>query len=349
MKRKTIILLLIVLMFASVLGGTSFAANYIPPTNPTGDTTVTVTKTLEGITNPVSVTFGYQVTAAEGNPAAVSGTLPLTASIVFNNAAPNEDDEVIGTTEVDFAGLSFPKVGDYKFIISEVSTTNSTLYPISNDKYYLYVSVRNGEGDTLVATVAQQGILTTDETQTKVDVVYPSPVNLTYITVEKRVTGNMADKTEYFKFKVNIEGGNTGDTYTIIGQDTNVTYNGSTFAAPTTYTVGQDNYVYLQHGQTATIGLYKNSIPQIPVNVKYSFVEQDASTYETYVDGSTTKSKTSAEKTTVLTAANNKTTFVNNKEEATFTGVVVTIAPYVAVVAIAALGIVVVKKSKRRD
>ena len=49
---------------------------------------ITLTRTVSGVTNPVTNTFTYTMTADSNNPGTVTG-MPSPIQIVFNNTAPN--------------------------------------------------------------------------------------------------------------------------------------------------------------------------------------------------------------------------------------------------------------------
>lgn len=172
--------------------------------------------------------------------------------------------------------------------------------------------------------------------------------SLTNISVTATVSGNMADVDEYFKVKVIING-ETGDTYTITGQDSTVNYKGSTITPSTTYRVGEDNYVYLKHGQTITIG-NDGTDNQIKSGITYQFIEQDAEEYITSVNSSSTDSKDTGVLTTTSEDNENNNTFLNKYERSTLTGIMVTVLPYIIIVALALGGIAyMIIRSRKND
>ena len=126
----------------------------------------------------------------------------------------------------------------------------------------------------------------------------------------------MASLNKYFKYKV-IIGGNTGDTYTISGQDSSITYNGTTITPSTTYTVGSDNYIYLKHGQTITIGDSATDDSILP-GANYSVVEEDATDYDTYINESSTNNKSTG--TLEINNKLNQVDYLNEKSGLVPTG-----------------------------
>lgn len=319
-------------------------------------TTWTITRHVNDVTNPVTATFNYTVTAASTNPATVDLT-GVAPTVVFNAAAPT-NGTATQTGTLDLSNVVFSEVGDYEFTISETSVTPAGSYPLDSDVYHVYVSVRYKvdtnnvpDNDVLIATLVEQAHKNSGTT--KEAIVFESSPVRTAIEISKSVTGNLASTSEYFKILVNIAGGTNGDTYAITGQS----YTGT--GVQSVYTVGQTNYVWLKHNETVTIGkttVNSKDVYQLPVDVDYALTEQDATDYKTYIDASTTDNKaTSGKKTAELDVdaqsgavsipAANKTSFKNNKESDVITGIFISILPFVVLVAMAAAGIYAVRKT----
>lgn len=342
LKKSIIVALFAILLLSTILGGT-YAATPVTISGTDTPHSLTITRNVKDVTNNVTNVFGYTITADSGNPLGATNE-PTTATVTFNNVAPDSiTHKATQTSVVDFTGATYTKVGDYKYILQETSSTDTTTYPVMPTEYEMYVSVRyavNDQGQQTGALVATLiGQVTVKGDKTKTDIVYPNESVFTNITISKNVTGNMADQEEYFKFKL-VVNGNTGDKYVIAGQDATVTYNNASVITNAEYTVGGgDQYVYLKHGQTITIGKL-GSLNQIKVGAKYQLIEQDADTYKTYINSSSTDSKDSGELTTVeiKNVTDNKISVVNNKEETTLTGVFIDMAPYIAIIVVAVLG-----------
>ena len=152
------------------------------------------------------------------------------------------------------------------------------------------------------------------------------------IKISKTVEGNMADNTEYFKVKVIING-TSGHKYTISGQS----YTGT--GKQTTYTVGSDNYIFLKHGETITIG-DGASDNKINTGVVYS-IQEDANDYETYINGSSSNNKSSGSLTTSTTSNTNTVTIKNVKTQTVTTGIVKTIVPGFMIIILVMIGIII--------
>lgn len=299
--------------------------------------TVTITKNVTNVTNPVTNTFGYTIDADSNNPATVTG-FPSTASIAFDNEEPTSGTATKSTT-IDFASAKFTKVGDYKFKITETSSSDQTNYPKDTAYYYLFVSVRFDADDTdgtkMTATVASSGVKNSDSaTGTKVPVIFTTQPDFTNISISKTVTGNMGDKSEYFDVKVKVPG-TTGTKYTVSG--------GTNTSNPATINAGTETTLKIKHGETITIGL-SGTTKQIPVGVDYTVAETAPKGYTTKIDNA---EKATTTKTTVKDPASNATAIVNNYEAATLTGVFLNVMPYVVIAAAVIILIAMVRRSSK--
>ena len=336
-KIITILMLIAILSMSLFISTVNAAATVSSPG------TVTVTRNVTGVTNNVTNTFGYTIEAdTEYNPAAVTN-FPTSASIAFSNVAPTAGTATASTT-VDFSSAVFTKVGDYRFKITETSSTDASKYPTDNSYYYLYVSVRYAANDTdgtnMVATVAASGIKnSTADNGTKQAVVFEASPIFTNISISKSVTGNMGDKSAYFDVTVTVPG-DTGATYAVSG--------GSHADNPATIAAGTATTLKIKNGETIIIGS-SSGTNQIPVGVNYTVAETAVQGYTTSID---TVEQSTITKTTVQAAASNATAIVNNYDAATLTGVFLNIMPYVVIAAAVVILFAMVRRSskhKRED
>ncbi len=336
-------------LFAMILGMSAMTVDAATTTiaTSTGNTatTWTITRNVNDVTNPVTNTFTYTVTQANTNPASV--TLPSTnPTVVFNNVSPNASGVATATGTIDLSSVVFDAVGDYEFIVTETASTNATAYPLDAKEYHIFVSVRynvdanNVPDGTKNATMIVQPTLSGSKVS---GLVFETDTELTYITLSKGVTGNLADIDEYFAFTVSLPG-TAGDTYTISGAHST---DGSTTVNSSTYTVGTTTTIYLKHGQSVTIGL-NGTLNEMPINESYTITETGATDYKTYIDGSTTDAKTTT-KTTVATndsnfSTNNATSYINNYQSDVLTGIFINILPFIILIGLAVIGIYINKK-----
>ena len=251
----------------------TFAAATTPTWN-TGSS-ATIIRNIENAYGTINNTFGYTITADGSNPAGAANA-PSAPSIVFNDTYTT-----IGTasksTTLDFSNMTFERVGDYSYTITESSSTNSAIYPVdSTNSYTATVSVRNN--DTLTGYVAS--LYVKDASDDKLDnisgddsgFVYSSTPAYTNIQVSQTVSGNTADPEKCFEYTFAVS---TSDSYTL---DTSSTCTNSS-------TIKNGDTIRLKHNDTATIGLVGNN-SQIPVGTTYSFTKADAAEgYTTTIDG----------------------------------------------------------------
>ena len=309
--------------------------------------TFTITRTVNKVTNPVTNTFTYTIAPDASNPSGGATGVPASATVVFNNQAPDAQSKVATQTgTIDLSGVTFSKVGDYKFKVTETASTDAINYPIdSTDQYTIQVSVRFDTANPtqkVVTINARSGEGATSTKLSEANLPFTSESQLSFIDIAKTVTGNMGDVEEYFKVKVTITNCPTGDTYKITGQS----YTGTGVQTVYNCAQGAENFVWMKHNETITIGK-DGTDGQIPTGLTYNFVEQDATDYKTYINGSSTDQKASGNLTI---AATNSNTIVNNFDRDTLTGVFLRILPYVVIIAIAVAGIVymVVKNNKQK-
>lgn len=315
---------------------------------------IIVSREVTGVKNYVDTSFNYSLVADENNPAVVdvSSSTPRT---LYVSSQPDNTNKATGSMSINFASYVFSELGDYKFILSEISSADEDNYPVDTEHvYYIYVSVRN----ELVAGVPTGNLKATLLTQVrdhdegaKTSALFTSEVVRTRLELSKNVTGNLANTEEYFKFLVTING-RTGDQYTVNGQDNSVTYGGTTLTTSSAYIVGDEGMeVYLRHGQTLTIGLGDDDLNEIPINAEYTIEEIGAADYSTTVDGEDGKS-TPTKLAAVLLAngdlpTDNQTNFVNHKESAVLTGVTLAIIPAAILIVAMFVGAVAMHKMKK--
>ena len=312
-----------------------------------------ITRAVHGVTNHVNNTFGYSVTQDPSNPAIIDG-FPTEFEIELDgNPDENGNVEMYGGPVL--SDYEFTALGDYKFIVREVSSQDAVNYPVDSEKeYYFYVSVRNkldNDGKPTgeyVATMAEQ--VRDHDTGDKMSAIFESSAQRSRIAVTNTVSGNLANVDDYFKYKVIINGANNGDEFTIYGQDELVNYGGATVATVNSLTIDDtDDYIYLKHGQTVYIG-YDGENNELPIGLTYSLVEVDANGYVQYVDdvaGDTSETKTV---NVDSDASSNKVDFLNHKEGNVLTGIIINTAPYVFAIGTVGtiLAVVYVNKRKQR-
>ena len=172
---------------------------------------------------------------------------------------------------------------------------------------------------------------------------YTNTYDTSNLTFSKTVSGNQASRDKYFAFTVTISEAVPGTVYTVDLRKADATSgtNAATIAANagktnvSELTVGEDRTVtqtfYLQHGQEITIkGLAKDTV--------YS-VTENAEDYKPTIPDNASGTIASAD----VTAA-----FTNTRSGVIPTGVLLTVAPFAAIMAVGAVGIIVMVGKKRK-
>lgn len=306
---------------------------------------ITITKNVTSVTSNVNATFYYKVSEVRSDNPAEIGGITEDFFIKFDNVKPEDNIASISKT-LDLSSLSFSKVGDYYLKICEVSSSDENVYPISNKCFYPLVMVRNELNNNvptgnLVATL----LSTVSDGENKTDAVFETRP-MSYITINNNVTGDMADRDEYFKFKIKI---NSNDLENIVikNQDASVIYNGEEVITSSTYNANVDNYIYLKHGQSVTIGSSDKN--QIPAGLSYVIEEMDHENYKTYINDSTSNNKLLEVSMLSNVDSENVQNFVNNYESITFTGIFTNIVPYIILLLIGIALFVLTRKKYENE
>lgn len=309
-----------------------------------GVANATLTKKLvvaEGIA-PQSMTFNFtvgdgQADTAKSVKAGIVGNGFVQPSVTFSKTG--DDQYTANTYSQDFTmdlvkllGANFNKVGKYAYTISE----NDTKIPgITKDNRTLkmIITVVNKTSENLdyntgygyyVGLFNQDGSKVDDFTNT---------YNAYNLTVEKVVKGNFADLNDPFTFNITLskdanKDNNYAGAIVTVSDSTNPANNASWAIDGTTRTIT------LKHKQTATIS-------NLPVGVTYTVTE-------TRTDGWVYDTKGEVETATAINADKNEVTITNEHEGTPDMGVVLDNAPYIAMLAIVAIGGVALMLNKRR-
>lgn len=309
-----------------------------------GVANATLTKKLvvaEGIA-PQSMTFNFtvgdgQADTAKSVKAGIVGNGFVQPSVTFSKTG--DDQYTANTYSQDFTmdlvkllGANFNKVGKYAYTISE----NDTKIPgITKDNRTLkmIITVVNKTSENLdyntgygyyVGLFNQDGSKADDFTNT---------YNAYNLTVEKVVKGNFADLNDPFTFNITLskdanKDNNYAGAIVTVSDSTNPANNASWAIDGTTRTIT------LKHKQIATIS-------NLPVGVTYTVTE-------TRTDGWVYDTKGEVETATAINADKNEVTITNEHEGTPDMGVVLDNAPYIAMLAIVAIGGVALMLNKRR-
>lgn len=304
-------------------------------------TSVDVTKTVttDGNTYAPNTTFNFSVATAgageyDGNVvyAGVEGGLTAESGATFSPSgdAPAASYEAKGSLDVDVS--VFEKPGVYHYTVTEAAGTYSGItYDNSSYDVYVYVYVdENNEmyvGDVVsVKNGTKTGLAFTND--------YGKDNDGTHdLKVTKTIQGNQAVIDKKFDFTVQING-TAGEWYKVVVKEN------STAAGTESKIVSGAAAVTYQITNGGSIQIYGLSDDDT-----YTVVETAANEdgYKTTIDGSAT---TDGKATGVVTKDGTVISYVNAKNAVTPTGVIMTVAPYVLIVA--AAGVLAVLFLRRR-
>ena len=321
-----------------------------------------------------TVAPGTAIAATENRVAVLAGIgTPTIADVTFaptdstTAGLPSDTDTATAglqyatqTAKVDFSGISFTEPGIYRYIVTETATTNQG---VTNDESAtrtldVYVTDNDGAlevssyvlhtGTDAPAAGTDKGSADVSNTGDKLgdkSAGYTNTYDTSNLTFSKTVSGNQASRDKYFAFTVTIRGAVAGTVYDVdlTKADVNISANpndattciGNAVTQPQRLTVPADGTVtqvfYLQHGQEITIkGLAKGT--------EYAVTENPEDYKQTAPDN--------ASGTIVsedVTAA-----FTNTRSGVIPTGVLLTVAPFAAIMAVGAVGILVMVGKKRK-
>lgn len=314
----------------------------------------TLTKKLmvaEG-TAPQKMTFNFTVSgrdadAAKGAKAGTLGKDFTTQPSVTLEKTGNEQfttsttaySQTFSIDLVKLLGDNYNKVGKYAYTISE----NETKIPgITKDshEYEMIVTVVNKEKDNLTSDTGYGYFVGMyDADGNKVPAEFTNTYNSYSLEVEKTVKGSFGDLNDIFTFYITLgkEAGKDDNyaTATVKVSDTSNPANNASWTIG-----GGQQTITLKHGQTATIS-------NLPVGVTYTVTEK-----KTNDDGSawvyTTTGEATAEANKTIAAGDNKVEIVNEHQGTPDMGVILDNAPYIALLAIVAIGGVALMLNKRR-
>ncbi len=332
--------------------------------------TITKTVTTDGNTYAPNTTFNFEVTPGTGkddeqdNLAApdevvvypgVADGLRVEGEAVF---APDSRDGALPSEEytnniakIKIDSTVFKNPGVYHYQVSEVIPQDEDKYEgIKYDesvKDLLVYVVRNNDG-----TFAVDGVIEVKDGQKvgqgtgvsftnnygKHDPNQPGSDTTHDITVTKEVTGNQGDQSKVFNFAISVTPASEGEIYKLVkisnGTETFVQAIGAT---------DMDVIVGLKSGESVKIyGLSEND--------SYSITETDANQdgYTTTATGDNVNDDQTGSAGR-LDADNKAATVTNARNISTPTGIILTFAPYILMVAAAGVLAVMFLRKKREE
>lgn len=302
---------------------------------------------------------GEGILAGVGNPtigqAVFTSTDTVTRGLPTDSQGTTTSGKAYATKQVtvDFSGITFPALGIYRYTITEDSSP-TTDFTVDTTSRTLDVSVGYDDNDALVilgyTLHTGTGATPTDPQQKSNG--FTNNFSSHTLKLEKQVTGNQGDRNKYFTFTVAISDAVAGTTYAVdlTHADENPTIGTESKTNAKNLTVENDGSVtatyYLKHNQYIVIyGLTDNT--------KYTITEtkDNGDTYTTsYTIDSDQPVKADDTGLQNMSSANHAVTFTNEKEGNVPTGILLETAPYIVLVAVVAVGLVLLAlTSKRRS
>lgn len=278
---------------------------------------------------PLSVTM----TPAAGQTYTANPNTPYTAEFSFDL--------------VKLLGKNSTKLGKYAYTITEVDPRLPGITK-DNDALNMVVSVVNADKDNPDGSQYAYYVALRKGTATeKAEGKFNNDYETNSLTLSKKVKGNFGDLGETFTFYVTFNKGDATKDYTDIlfdkhGDGITITEkNGG--AAATALTYGKDYAVTLKHGQYV-------QFTNIPNGVTYTIAEDTTKADWQYtVSLGSNPSVALSNATTEGTVSENATvTFINDHQGTPDMGVVLDNAPYIAMLAVVAIGGVALMLNKRR-
>lgn len=309
----------------------------------------TLTKKLvvaEG-TAPQKMTFDFTVSGreADANKGAKAGTVgrefTTQPSVTFEKTG---DEQFTKSTYsqgfsidlVKLLGDNYNKVGKYAYTISEDDTKIPGITKDAHE-YEMIVSVVNKQKENLDGNTGYGYYVAMYNSEgTKVPAEFSNTYNSYSLKVEKTVKGDFGDLNQEFTFVITLDKAK--------GMDNNyanaTVYSTNTANKDSAWTWTADGKaqkeVTLKHNQYAIIS-------NLPVGETYTVTEKDADA-EGWVYTTTGEVETA----TAINAEKNEVTIINDHKGVPDMGVVLDNAPYIAMLAIVAIGGVALMLNKRR-
>lgn len=360
---------MIAVAFALCLGTASpaFAAN-----TPAQGGTMTFKKYLvmDANANVPNVTFKFTIepgaaqSASAGGLAIYAGVGAPTVSTAIFGASDDTTEGIPGnigdTTHkyvekaviIDFDGISFDKLGIYRYTITEEASshdgiTNDTARTRTLDVYVTYAD--NSSSALKVSRyVLYKG--TEDQSEEAKSDGFTNEYATNNLTLKKQVTGNQGDRDKYFEFTVSITGAAAGTVYgvNLDNADKTPTVGDQSKNNPDTLTVGEGGSVlgtfYLKHGQSIII-------QGLTPGTDYTITEASYSA-DGYTTTNTVDSKDSEEGLTTdaqnMGGKNHEVVFTNNKEGVVPTGILLETGPFILLGAVVLAALIALLATGRR-
>lgn len=304
--------------------------------------------TTDGNTHAPNTSFSFTITKGDGEStfegakvsAGVEGGLTLDTTDFSFAPGGEVAASYTKTGKIKVDASVFTKPGVYHYLVTETKGTyDGITYDVTPRHVYVYV-INGTNGYEVEAVKVVKNGETAKADDLKIVNIYgdkdnPDKDNIHDFTVKKTVTGNQGDKNMDFSFTITIDGDDTDK------KDKEL------YKAVKTLKNGEEEIIHIKDEEATSFALKDTEtlhIYGLSEKDKYTVTETDY-TAEGYT--TTIKDKNA---TGQLEADGVVVEFINDKNVGPATGVAMTFAPYVLLVAAAGgLGAVVLGKKKRED
>ena len=321
------------------MSATALAAGVSTSTEEEGVPSITITKKVEtdGNTYAPNYTFNFSVESGpaedyDGNKVTPGKDGDVTPTGATFTSGKDVKSEYTETGSLSFNATKYSKPGVYSYTVKESDVDYEGIdKDASSYTVYVYVANKaNGEGYYISNVVSTKD-------NTKQDITFTNDYGdkngkVHSVTIKKVVEGNQADLTKKFDFTLDMKGGEDGETYKVV-----------TPSGTQSITTGKSiSGIKMGNNDTITVyGLTKSDVYKL---VENSYASEG---YKTYVDDKS-GSETS-EATGSVTNKDVTRTFYNIKNADTPTGIIMSYAPYIAMLAAACILAVVFFNRRRED
>lgn len=305
---------------------------------------------VPNVTFEYDIVAGSAVEATESTPAVKAGIgTPSVVDTVFT-ASDTTSTDVAGKSftleekkkyaekavKVDLSGVTFTEPGIYRYVITEktdilpsgISNVDNTVYLdvyVVNDVNTNALSIEGYIFHKSTEVAGNNGnFASSDEKITGIVNNYTT----TDLSLKKEVTGNQGNRDEYFSFTITIGNAVPGTKFDVSGGKAE---NPDTVEANEKGSIDID--VSLKHGDEVLVkGLTDTTTFVITENIQAA---EGYTTTNTINTAEGADGKTTGEPTAI--SATHAVTFINNRAVTTPTGLILNIAPYILMVALAGI------------
>lgn len=294
---------------------------------------------LKNDANVPNVTFGFTISYGEaqngtatsprieagiGSPVISSAVFtpsdtPITTAVQGITLGQNEQ-YVKKTVSIDFSNVAFTAPGIYRYIVTESASSVNGITNDANARRILDVYVIYDTSASSTTSLKIAGSVMYKETESSTlekSRMFVNTYSTNNVTLKKEVTGNQGDRNKDFTFTVTIQG-NPGNVYSVLqGSNTvdlTVNQNGT---ASGTFSLKHNGSIVIQGLATGdTFAIKENDYSNESYNTSYK------------LNGATTATTGRSLSATTMGDSAQSVVFINNREGAVPTGILMEFEPY---------------------